>query len=81
MSSSATFAPPFIHPDKITKDMGVLSITDGENDLSGKRYVCVKDPERTFIRGWILEEHPDGTITVQCEDETVGSSSRPSWGG
>lgn len=77
MSSSATFAPPFIHPDKITKDMGVLSITDGENDLSGKRYVWVKDSDRTFVRGWILQEHADSTISVQCEDDTVGSSSKP----
>jgi Myosin N-terminal SH3-like domain len=44
---------------------------EGENDFSGKRYVWVKDPDVAFVKGFVVEEHEEGMVTVQCDDGSV----------
>lgn len=44
---------------------------EGENDFSGKRYVWLKDPEKAFVRGWVVEEMDHGQLLVQCDDGSV----------
>ena len=41
---------------------------EGENDFSGKRYVWLKDAEKAFVRGWVIEEVGGSQIVVQCDD-------------
>lgn len=43
---------------------------EGENDFSGKRYVWLKDPDKAFVRGWVVEELPAGQLLVQCDDDS-----------
>jgi myosin protein heavy chain len=47
---------------------------EGDNDFSGKRYVWLKDAEKAFIRGEVLEERQDGNLLVQCDDGSVGEA-------
>jgi hypothetical protein len=64
-----TFAPQFISEDgQETPRLG--GIVEGENDFSGKRYVWLRDPTTAFVRGWIVEELPDGRLLVQCDNGT-----------
>ena len=64
-----TFAPQFIHEDdQETPRLG--GIVEGENDFSGKRYVWLKDPTAAFVRGWVVEDLPEGKILVQCDNGT-----------
>lgn len=44
---------------------------EGDNDFSGKRYVWLKDPEKAFVRGQVIEECEGGVLLVQCEDGSV----------
>ena len=67
-STSSTFAPKFIKSDEIRKSEDRVSSIEGENDFSGKRYVWVKDPEKAFVRGWIVEDLSDDHVVVQFED-------------
>jgi len=41
---------------------------EGENDFSGKRYVWMRDPEKAFVRGWIVEDLDNGCVLVQRDD-------------
>ena len=41
---------------------------EGENDFSGKRYVWMRDPEKAFVRGWIVEDLDNGRVLVQRDD-------------
>lgn len=52
---------------------GDVRVAEGENDLSGKRYIWMRDDEKAFVKGWVLEELPDGMLRAQCEDGTVSS--------
>jgi myosin heavy chain 9/10/11/14 len=65
--SSTTFAPRFIKQDDSGRENKINGI-EGENDFSGKRYVWLKDAEKAFVRGWVVEDLPDGRILVQCDD-------------
>lgn len=67
-SSSSTFAPPFVKSEEFRRSEDKVSSIEGENDFSGKRYVWVKDPERAFIRGWIVEELPDQKLLIQFDN-------------
>jgi myosin heavy chain 9/10/11/14 len=67
-STSSTFAPKFIKSDEIRKSEDRVSSIEGENDFSGKRYVWVKDPEKAFVRGWIVEDLPGEQVVVQFDD-------------
>lgn len=68
---SATFAPQFIKSEDMQRHVGTSGIMEGENDLSGKRWVWVRDSERTFIRGWVVQEQDRSMLLVQCEDNSV----------
>jgi myosin protein heavy chain len=65
---AGTFAPPFI-ADGSEDALEVRGI-EGENDFSGKRYVWLRDPKTAFVRGWVVEDLPEGRILVQCDDGT-----------
>ena len=63
-----TFAPQFIEDTQEPPRLG--GIVEGENDFSGKRYVWLKDPTTAFVRGWVVEDLPDGRLLVQCDNGT-----------
>src|ERR1700733_4422617 len=67
-NNSSTFAPQFIKsPDGRDGEPRVKGI-EGENDFSGKRYVWMRDPEKAFVRGWIVEDLDNGHVLVQRDD-------------
>jgi myosin protein heavy chain len=47
---------------------------EGDNDFSGKRYVWLKDAEKAFVRGLVIEENDNGELLVQCDDGSVWAS-------
>jgi myosin protein heavy chain len=47
---------------------------EGDNDFSGNKYVWLRDPEKAFIRGLVLEELEGGKLLVQSDDGEVGAS-------
>ena len=67
-STSSTFAPKFIKSEELQKSEDKISSIEGENDFSGKRYVWVKDLERAFVRGWIVEDLPNDRVVVQFDN-------------
>lgn len=72
--ASGTFAPQFIKSEELQRGTNSIHDLEGENDFSGKRYVWLKDAEKAFIRGEVLEERPDGNLLVQCDDGSVGEA-------
>lgn len=68
ISTSSTFAPKFIKSDELRKSEERISAIEGENDFSGKRYVWVKDPEKAFVRGWIVEDISNDRVLVQFDN-------------
>ncbi|KAL1958711.1 hypothetical protein VTO42DRAFT_4054 [Malbranchea cinnamomea] len=66
--SSNTFAPEFIKSEELRKGADQIRGLEGDNDFSGKRYVWLKDPEKAFIKGLVLEEKENGKLIVQCDD-------------
>lgn len=68
--TTATFAPQFIKSDEIQNGHKIHGI-EGENDFSGKHYVWLKDPEKAFVRGWVVQELPENRLLVQCDDGSV----------
>jgi myosin protein heavy chain len=66
---AGTFAPLFISEDgQETPTLG--GIVEGENDFSGKRYVWLRDPTTAFVRGWVVEDLPEGRLLIQCDNGT-----------
>ncbi|KAL9613853.1 MAG: hypothetical protein Q9167_001651 [Letrouitia subvulpina] len=63
-----TFAPQFIKIEEPQRTEGKMKGIEGENDFSGKRYVWLRDPEKAFVMGWVVEESEDGHLLVQCDD-------------
>jgi myosin protein heavy chain len=74
-SSSTTFAPQFIKTEDLRKGPERVNGIEGENDFSGKRYVWLRDPDRAFVKGWIVEDLPDDRILVHCDDGSQRQSS------
>ena len=68
---SGTFAPQFIKSEELQRGADQIRGIEGENDFSGKRYVWLRDPEKTFIRGLVVEERGHGQLLVQLEDGIV----------
>ncbi|GAB0136222.1 hypothetical protein EsDP_00004533 [Epichloe bromicola] len=68
--TSSTFAPSFIKSDEMRRENNIVNGIEGENDFSGKRYVWLKDPQRAFVRGWVVEELESHRILVQTDDGT-----------
>lgn len=73
---SSTFAPSFINTEEMRKPADTIKGIEGENDFSGKRYVWLKDPEVAFVKGWIVDDLADNRILVQCDDGSVGGTSK-----
>ena len=67
-STSSTFAPKFIKSEELKKSEDRISSIEGENDFSGKRYVWVKDLEKAFVRGWVVEDLPNDRVVVQFDN-------------
>lgn len=44
---------------------------EGENDFSGNKYVWLRDPQKAFVRGLVLEELEGGRLLVQSDDGDV----------
>ncbi|KAL2002862.1 hypothetical protein VTN02DRAFT_5699 [Thermoascus thermophilus] len=66
--ASGTFAPQFIKSEELRRGADQVKGLEGENDFSGKRYVWMRDLEKAFIRGLVLEEREGGMLLVQCDD-------------
>jgi len=71
--ASGTFAPQFIKSEELRRAADQVKGMEGENDFSGKRYVWLRDPEKAFVRGLVVEEREGGMLLVQCEDGSVRS--------
>lgn len=71
--SSNTFAPGFIKSEELQRGADQIRGLEGDNDFSGKRYVWMKDSERAFIKGLVLDDRADGTLLVQCDDGDVSA--------
>ena len=67
-ASAGTFAPQWTADG--SQDIPEVRGIEGENDLSGKRYVWLRDPKTAFVRGWVVEELSGGELLVQCDDGT-----------
>ena len=69
-----TFAPQFIKSsDEVRPSplaVGGVGILGENSDFSGRRWVWVKDPERTFVKGEVLSDE-DGILTVRCDNGAV----------
>jgi myosin protein heavy chain len=68
---TGTFAPTFIKSEEMQKPIPTINGIEGENDFSGKTYVWLKDQSAAFIKGWVVEDLPDGRLKVQCDDGSV----------
>jgi myosin heavy chain 9/10/11/14 len=68
--AGGTFTPTFIKTEKGQTDTERVRGIEGENDFSGKRYVWLKDEEKAFVKGSVIEELGGGMLLVQCDDET-----------
>jgi myosin heavy chain 9/10/11/14 len=73
--NSSTFAPSFIKTEDLRRSIDVVRGIEGENDFSGKRYVWLRDAETAFVKGWVVEDLPNGKILVQCDDGTVSPTA------
>lgn len=71
--ASGTFAPKFIKEDEIRRGADQFRGLEGDNDFSGTKYVWIRDTERAFVKGQVVDEKNDGTLCVRCEDGTVSS--------
>ena len=66
--SNSTFAPQFIKSEEVQRAGNQVGAIEGENDFSGKRYVWLRDPERAFVRGWVVEQLEGTDLLLQCDD-------------
>ncbi|WEW55954.1 class II myosin [Emydomyces testavorans] len=66
--SSGTFAPQFIKSEELRRGADQIRGQEGNNDFSGRRYVWLRDPDKAFIRGQVLEVAEGGLLIVQCDD-------------
>ena len=65
---AGTFAPKFIKQEGLDGAQERVRGLEGENDLSGKRYVWIRDSEKAFVKGEVLEELSGGTLKILCDD-------------
>jgi myosin protein heavy chain len=69
--ASGTFAPSFIKTEELRRGADQIRGLEGENDFSGNKYVWLRDPEKAFVRGLVLEELEGGQLLVQSDDGDV----------
>jgi myosin protein heavy chain len=68
--ASGTFAPEFIKSEDLRRGADQIRGQEGDNDFSGNKYVWLRDPEKAFIKGLVLEEN-GGRLLVQTDDGQV----------
>ncbi|KAK3722942.1 class II myosin [Vermiconidia calcicola] len=68
---AGTFAPKFIEQESVDGAGERVRGIEGENDLTGKRYVWLRHPEKAFVKGEVLEELQNGMLKVLCDDGTL----------
>ncbi|KAI3293849.1 hypothetical protein DTO002I6_4795 [Penicillium roqueforti] len=66
--SSGTFAPSFIKSEELRRGADQIRGLEGDNDFSGNKYVWIRDPQKAFVRGLVLEEFEGGRLLVQTDD-------------
>ncbi|XRM38341.1 class II myosin [Aspergillus tubingensis] len=66
--SSGTFAPEFIKSEELRRGADQIRGQEGDNDFSGNKYVWLRDPEKAFVRGLVLEEQEGGRMLVQTDN-------------
>jgi myosin protein heavy chain len=71
-ASSGTFAPSFIKSEELRRGADQIRGLEGDNDFSGNKYVWLRDTEKAFVRGLVLEELEGGCLLVQTDDGEVG---------
>lgn len=69
--SSGTFAPEFIKTEELRRGADQIRGLEGDNDFSGNKYVWLKDREKAFVRGLVLEEQEGGRLLVQYDNGDV----------
>ena len=72
-AASGTFAPSFINSEELRRGADQIRGLEGDNDFSGNKYVWLRDSEKAFVRGLVLEELDGGRLLVQSEDGEVGT--------
>ena len=70
-AAGGTFAPGFIKSEELRRGADQIRGLEGDNDFSGNKYVWLRDPEKAFIRGLVLEEGENGRLLVQSDDGEV----------
>ncbi|KAJ5908160.1 hypothetical protein N7495_000842 [Penicillium taxi] len=66
--ASGTFAPKFIKSEEMRRGADQIRGQEGDNDFSGNKYVWLRDPQKAFVRGLVLEELEGGRLLVQSDD-------------
>lgn len=69
--ASGTFAPEFIKTEDVRRGADQIRGQEGDNDFSGNKYVWLRDPEKAFVKGLVLEEQNGGRLLVQTDDGQV----------
>ncbi|KAJ5689505.1 Myosin type-2 heavy chain 2 [Penicillium macrosclerotiorum] len=67
-ASSGTFAPSFIKSEELRRGADQIRGLEGDNDFSGNKYVWLRDPQKAFVRGLVLEELEGDQLLVQTDD-------------
>ncbi|KAJ6164498.1 Myosin tail [Penicillium chermesinum] len=67
-AASGTFAPSFIKSEELRRGADQIRGLEGDNDFSGNKYVWLRDPEKAFVRGLVLEELEGNRLLVQGDD-------------
>ncbi|RAL08601.1 type II myosin [Aspergillus homomorphus CBS 101889] len=67
-AASGTFAPEFIKTEELRRGADQIRGQEGDNDFSGNKYVWLRDPEKAFVRGLVLDENEGGRLLVQTDD-------------
>lgn len=70
-TASGTFAPSFIKSEELRRGADQIRGLEGENDFSGNKYVWLRDTQKAFVRGLVLEELEGGRLLVQSDDGDV----------
>lgn len=72
--ASGTFAPSFIKSEELRRGADQIRGLEGDNDFSGNKYVWLRDPEKAFVRGLVLEELEGGRLLVQSDNGEVSNA-------
>ena len=70
-----TFAPRFIKTEGLDGAEERIRGIEGENDMTGKKYVWLKDAEKAFVKGEVIEELQNGTLRIQCDGGRIREES------